>query len=156
MTQWSGGWLTIGIYKENKKLGKQVSNCQELPKHRLLKGKGMTAKNTLISTENEDFADKLKWKKERKIYSGKTAKDSPRKPLKKFISIGVLRSFFLILMQEENRSARGKTCGSKFGLETNCTYSTGTGYRTRDSCKFGIDKVVDNVFLMHEIQHAKS
>ena len=27
----------------------------------------------------------------------------------------------------------GKTRGSKFGMESNCTYSTGTGDRTRDA-----------------------
>ncbi len=34
-------------------------------------------------------------------------------------------------MQEENRRTQRKTCGSKYGLETKCTYSARTGDRTR-------------------------
>ena len=74
----------------------------------------------------------LDLKEERKIDLGKTSQPRiAQESLQK--SLFPLGSFFPVLMQEENRCARGKTCGSKFGLETNCTYSAGTGYRIWDS-----------------------
>ena len=57
--------------------------------------------------------------KERKISLGSTTKGSPIKPPWRFISIGVLQSFFeVLIMQEENWSAWGKT-----RIETTITIS---------------------------------
>ena len=62
-----------------------------------------------------------------------TAKDSPRKPLKKLISIGPWDLSFQFLCRRKTWAPWGKTRRSKFGLEINCTYSAGARYGTQDA-----------------------
>ncbi len=68
-------------------------------------------------------------------------------------------------MQEENQRTRSKTCGSKYGLETKCTYNAKTGDRTwaqwcctRQTSIFLTVIVmflptIHNITIMHTCQH---